>query len=168
MNKLNGVFWTVPCLQLMKWWLRPSYSSYVPLSCVISNTQRDTGDVYLEQLFSRELVHPSAHSSPQPIRQMDRFSRFCTAYGRKCLYFTMGAPIHQNCPFPWGIGTSHVAHDAFGPYKSTTQMATRSVQLSLHRWLQSVSILYNDLPVFPSKLPLPMLVSGPHYGRHME
>jgi len=55
-----------------------------------------------------ELMHPSAHSSPQPIRQMDRFSRFCTAYGRKCLYFTMGAPIHQNCPFPCGIWTSHV------------------------------------------------------------
>jgi len=55
-----------------------------------------------------ELVHPSAHSSPQSKRQMDKFSRFCTAYGRKCLYFTMGAPIHQNCPFPWGIWTSHV------------------------------------------------------------
>jgi len=39
---------------------------------------------------------------------MDRFSRFCTAYGRKYLYFTMGAPIHQNCRFPWGIWTSHV------------------------------------------------------------
>jgi len=48
-----------------------------------------------------EIVHPSAHLSPQPKRQMDRFSRFCTAYGRKSLYFTMGAPIHQNCPFPW-------------------------------------------------------------------
>ena len=43
-----------------------------------------------------ELVHPSANSSPQSNRQMGRFSRFCTAYGRKCLYFTMGAPIHQN------------------------------------------------------------------------
>ena len=51
-----------------------------------------------------ELVYPSAHSSPQSKRQMDRFSRFCIAYGRKCLYFTMGAPIYQNCPFPWGSG----------------------------------------------------------------
>jgi len=40
-----------------------------------------------------ELVHPSAHSSPQLKWQMDQFSRFCTAYGRKCLYFTMGTPI---------------------------------------------------------------------------
>jgi len=61
-----------------------------------------------------ELVHPSAHSCPQPKRQMNWFSRFCTAYGRKCLYFTMGAPIHQNCPFPWGIWTFHVTHDALG------------------------------------------------------
>ena len=62
-----------------------------------------------------EHVRPSAHSSPQSKRQMDRFSRFYTAYGRKCLYFTMGAPIHQNCPFPWKIWTSHVTRDAFGP-----------------------------------------------------
>jgi len=61
-----------------------------------------------------EFVHPSSHWSPQPKRQMDRFSRFCTAYGRKCLYCTMGAHIYQNCPFPWGIWTSRVTHDAFG------------------------------------------------------
>jgi len=62
-----------------------------------------------------ELLHPLAHSSPQSKMQMDRFSHFCTAYGRKCLHFTMGAPIHQNCPFPWKIWTSHVTRDAFGP-----------------------------------------------------
>jgi len=127
-----------------------------------------------------ELVHPSAHSSSHSKRQMDRFSRFCTAYARKCLYFTMGAPIphlgtlcltvsmtlillckpsnailrlsfflhtstfsafevsyknalykstviiiiiRQNCPFPWGIWTSHVTRDAFGPCEPTTQTA---------------------------------------------
>jgi len=63
-----------------------------------------------------ELVHPSAHSSPQSKRRMDKFSRFCTAYGRKCLCFTMGAPIHQNCPFAWKIWTSRVTRDAFGPF----------------------------------------------------
>jgi len=62
-----------------------------------------------------ELVHPSAHLSPQSKRRMDRYSRFCTAYGRKCLYFTMSAPIHQNCPFAWKIWTSHVKLDAFVP-----------------------------------------------------
>ena len=109
-----------------------------------------------------ELVHPSAHSSAQSKRQMDRFSRFCTAYGRKCLYFTMGAPIHQNRPFPWGIWTSHVTRDAFFPCELTTQTAPPSVQPSLHRWPRSVSIVYNGLPVSRSKLPLPMLASGPH------
>ena len=64
-------------------------------------------------------------------------------------------------PFPWGIWTSHVTHNAFGPCDSTTQMAPRSVQSSLHRWPRSVSILYNGLPVSPSKLLLPMLASGP-------
>jgi len=80
-----------------------------------------------------ELVHPLAHSSPQPKREMDRFSLFCTAYDRKSYFFTMGAPVHQNCPFPWGMWTSHVMHDAFGPCEYTTQMAPRSVQLSLHK-----------------------------------
>ena len=68
-----------------------------------------------------ELVHPSAHSSPQSKRQMYRFSRFYTGYSRKCLYFTMGAPIHQNCPFKWGIWTCHVTHDALGPCEPTNK-----------------------------------------------
>ena len=112
-----------------------------------------------------ELVHPLAHSSPQSRWQMDRFSHFCTAYGRKCLYFIMGAPIHQNCPSSWGIWTSHVTRDAFGPCEPTTQTAPRSVEPSLHRWPRSVSIVYNGLPVSPSKLPLPMLASGLHVVR---
>jgi len=97
---------------------------------------------------------------------MDRFSRFCAAYGRKCLYFTMGAPIHQNCPFPWGIWTSHVTL-AFGPCEPTSQTAPRSVQPSLHRWPRTwnVSVVYNGLPVSASKLPLPMFASGPHVIR---
>jgi len=36
-----------------------------------------------------ELVLPSAHPSPQPKRQIDRFSCFCTGHGRKCQYFTL-------------------------------------------------------------------------------
>jgi len=63
-----------------------------------------------------ELVHSSAHSSPQPKWQMDRFSHFCRAYGTKCLFFTMGAPIHQNCPLPcntWCFGPMR-AHNRNG------------------------------------------------------
>jgi len=47
-----------------------------------------------------ERVLPSAHPNPQPKRQIDRFSHFCTAHGRKSLCFTMGDPFPQNCPFP--------------------------------------------------------------------
>ena len=106
-----------------------------------------------------EPVHPSAHSSPQPKRQMDRFSHFCTAYSRKCLYFTMGAPIHQNCPFRWGIWTCYVTHAALGPCEP-----------QLKRHLDQFSCVCTDylrvslygLPALPSKLFFPMLVSGPH------
>jgi len=74
----------------------------------------------------------------------------------------MGAPIHQNCPFKWGDLDPHVTHDALGPCKPTTQTAPQSVQPCLHRWPRCVPILYNGLPVSSSKLPLPMLASGPH------
>jgi len=67
---------------------------------------------------------------------------FCTVYGTKCLYFTMGAPIQQNSPFPRGIWTSHVTHDALGLCEPTTETAPRSVQPCLHRWLQSVLIWF--------------------------
>ena len=32
-------------------------------------------------------------------------SSCCTGHDIKCQYFTMGAPIHQNCPFLWEIWT---------------------------------------------------------------
>jgi len=50
-----------------------------------------------------ELVLLSAHPSQQSKWQIDRFSHFCTAHGRKSLYFTMGDPFSPKCPFSWGI-----------------------------------------------------------------
>jgi len=50
-----------------------------------------------------ELVLPSTHPSPQPKRQIDRFSRFCTAHGRKSLYFTVGNPFPKIAPPDEGI-----------------------------------------------------------------
>jgi len=44
---------------------------------------------------------------------------------------------------------------------STSGSASRSVRPFLHRWLQSVPILYNGAPLFPSKLPLPMGIRTP-------
>jgi len=52
-----------------------------------------------------ELVLPLAHPSLHLKRQIDQFSRFCTAHGRNSLYFTVGVPFPQNCPFPWRIWT---------------------------------------------------------------
>jgi len=49
-----------------------------------------------------ELVLPLPHPSPQPKRQIDRFIRYCTARGRKSLYFTMGVPFPKIAgPFSW-------------------------------------------------------------------
>jgi len=51
-----------------------------------------------------ELVLPSAYPHQQPKRQIDRFGCFCTAHGKRSLYFTMADPLPQNCPFSWGSG----------------------------------------------------------------
>ena len=48
-----------------------------------------------------------------------------------------------------------------GPFEPTTQTASLSVQSFLHRWPQSLPILYNGMPLSPSKLPLPIGGSGP-------
>jgi len=66
------------------------------------------------------------HPSPQPKRQIHRFSHFCTAHGRKSLYFTMGDHLPTNCPFSSGIWT-HLTHDSLGHSEPTTQTASRSV-----------------------------------------
>jgi len=51
-----------------------------------------------------ELVLSSFHQNLQHKRQIDQFSRFCTADGRKSLYFTMGARLIYDSlasPSPW-------------------------------------------------------------------
>jgi len=48
-----------------------------------------------------ELMLPSAHPSPQSKREIDRFSRSCTAHGRKSLYLQW-AVLFQKMPLPMG------------------------------------------------------------------
>jgi len=64
------------------------------------------------------------------------------------LDFTTGRPFPLKLPIPMEESGSHLTHD------------------SLHRWPQSVPILYNGTPLPPSKLPLPMGDLDPHliYG----
>jgi len=69
------------------------------------------------------------------------------------------ATLSPNCPFSWGDLDSHLIHDSLGHSEPTVRTVSRSVQLFLHRWPQSVPILYNGRPFTP-KLPLPMGGSG--------
>ena len=111
-----------------------------------------------------ELVHPSAHLSPQPKRQMDRFSRFSTAYDRERVYFAMGAPVHQNCAFPCGIWTSHVTR-CFQSMRVHNPNGTSIGSVTFAQ--MTVACLYFTMVCLfpPSKLPLPMWASGPHVIR---
>jgi len=69
-----------------------------------------------------ELVLPLTHPSPQSKQEINRFSRFCTAQGRKSLSFPMGRP------FPLKIAPFHGGSGPLGPPESSTQMASRSIQ----------------------------------------
>ena len=72
---------------------------------------------------------PLAHLSPKPKRHLDWFSRFFTAHCSVFLYFTMGYPLPpQNCPFPWRDLGPHLIHGLLGQPKSSTEMASLSVE----------------------------------------
>ena len=66
-------------------------------------------------------------------------------------------PFLPKLPLPMGNLKPHLTHDSLGPSKPTNQTASRSIQLFLHEWSQSVPILYNGMPLSPSKLSLPMV-----------
>jgi len=97
----------------------------------------------------RELVLPSAHASPQPKQQVDRFSHFCTAHSR----VSSGMPGHvlfpNNCPFALGIWAPSNICSLGSPYP-ITQTASRSVQPLLHSSRQSVVGHVAPLKITPS------------------
>ena len=51
-----------------------------------------------------------------------------------------------------GESGPHLTHDSLGPSEPTNQTASLSIQPFLQRWLQSVPILYNGMPLFPIKI----------------
>ena len=95
-----------------------------------------------------ELVLHWAHPSPQPKWEIDQLSRFCTAHGRKSLYFTIGARFPQNCPFPWAIWT---------PFNTlTARDVHRHLSFNmLHTWWTS-----KDIPL-PRNRPTSQRTIGP-------
>jgi len=78
-------------------------------------------------IFSPCLLWPNGRPSQLLL------STCCTSHDRKSLYFTMSAPIPQNCRFPWGIWTPHLTHDSLGPSEPVIRMAPRWVQPIFHR-----------------------------------
>jgi len=67
-----------------------------------------------------ESTHRTASQLIQP---------FCTAHGRRSLYFTTGRPFSlQNCPFALGDMYPRLLHSFLGPPESTFQTTCRSVQ----------------------------------------
>jgi len=93
-------------------------------------------------------------------RQIDRFSHFGTVHGRKSLHFYNGRPFPKKIALThWGSGP-HLTHDSLGSSEPMTQTAFRSVQPFLHRWPQSVPILYNGTPL-PPKIATSHGGSGP-------
>jgi len=110
------------------------------------------------------LVLLLAHPSPQPKQQIDPFSHFCTANGRKSLCFTMGDPFPQNCPFSWGIWTpsniilwsilspqSEWHHDQCSRFHTGDRRVSYTLQ-----W---------DAPFPPQNLPFPWGIWTPHLIR---
>jgi len=107
-----------------------------------------------------ELLLPSAHQSPQTKQQIDRFSRFCTAHGKKSLDYNR-QPFPKKLPLPARDVDPHLTDDFLGQYKPTIQTASWSVQLFSHRWLQTVPILYHGMSLSPIKIAPSHGGSGP-------
>jgi len=95
-----------------------------------------------------EHVLPLAYPSPQPKRQIDRFSHFCTAHGT----VLSGMPGHvlspNNCPFPRGIWTaSNICY--LGP---TRVHNPNGISIGSAVFVCRASVYFEDVPI-PSKLP---------------
>ena len=87
--------------------------------------------------------------------------RFLHSSRQRVAILYNGPPLSPlKLPLPWE-SEPHLTHDSLGPSEPTNQTTSRSVQPSLQRWLQTVSIVYNGTPLPPTKLSLPIWGSGP-------
>ena len=112
-----------------------------------------------------ERVLPSAHPSPQPKRQIDRFSRFCTAHVRnKVPILNSGLLFPPKLSLLMRDLDPNLIHYSLGQSKPIIQTASRSVQPFSHRWPQSVPYFTMGRASFPKISPSHM-GSGPHLIR---
>ena len=93
-----------------------------------------------------EIMLPSAHLSPQPKWQIDRFNCFCTDHGRKSILYN-GRPFPPKLPFLMSDLDPRLIRDSLGLSEPTIQTASRLVQPFLCRWPQRVPVLCNGMPL---------------------
>jgi len=70
----------------------------------------------------------------------------------ECPYTLQWAPLSPKIAHSHGESGPHLTRNSFGPSEPTNQMASLSVQPFLHRWLQSVPILYSGTLLSPLKI----------------
>jgi len=79
-----------------------------------------------------------------------RLSNFCTGDLESPYKLTLQWAVPSpKIALPMGVSGPHLTHDSLGPSMSIIQMASRSSLPFLHRWPQSVPMLYNGTPLSP-------------------
>jgi len=105
---------------------------------------------------------PSAHQSAQPKRQFDQFSSFCTAHGRKSLYFIMGNPSPKIGPSDEAIWTPSNTIPWAHPSPQPKQHLDRFSCFCRDNHRASLHFTMGH-PFANSKLPLPMGIWAPWF-----
>ena len=98
-----------------------------------------------------EFVISSTHPNPQPKRQIDRFSRFCTAYTTESLsVLYVMATLSRKLPFLTGALGPHLIHDSWLSLRPQSKRHhDRFSRFRTGDCMQSVPILYSGPPALP-------------------
>jgi len=82
---------------------------------------------------------------------------FLHSWWQKVSILYNGPSLSPKIALSYGGLEPHLTHDSLGPSEPVTQRASRSFQPFLHRWPQSVPVLYNATP-------LPLKIAPSHWG----
>jgi len=120
------------------------------------------GDTWRIQLNLCTLVPPGEYDSTRaslgphkPKREIDRFSRFCTADGRKVPILYNGRSFPQKLPFPIGGFGPHLIRDSYRPARAHNSNNI-SIGSAVFAQVTAVSLYFAIGHSSRSKLPLPM------------